>query len=265
MKKPTLILTAVLLLAAASLSAQRSCGTVTDYDGNTYNTVQISKQCWLKENLHSTHYPDGKEIVQGSVYDKKSETYKYRASFDKGYWYYPNGRPRGGSYFDSYDYGLLYNWKAAMYKSSTSSSNPSRVQGVCPDGWHLPSWSEWEQLVKYVYSQPRYYYDSKPVVRKALASKYEWKNTKSDELQVGNPTYDNNVTGFNAFPTGHYNQVSFPYMFFGNEASFWSCTKDYEKLVLTLTITTYYAFPTESISSDTGFENEGLSVRCVRN
>lgn len=37
----------------------RNCGTVTDYDGNTYNTVVIGSQCWMKENYNCTHDRNG--------------------------------------------------------------------------------------------------------------------------------------------------------------------------------------------------------------
>ena len=35
---------------------------ITDYDGNTYNAVQIGDQCWMKENLRTTHYADGTPV-----------------------------------------------------------------------------------------------------------------------------------------------------------------------------------------------------------
>lgn len=54
-----------------------------------------------------------------------------------------------------------------------------RVQGICSKDWHLPSWSEWEQLVNYVYNQPMYYCNMKPNVRKAMASAYyTWKKSE---------------------------------------------------------------------------------------
>ncbi|MBR0304605.1 MAG: T9SS type A sorting domain-containing protein, partial [Bacteroidales bacterium] len=49
--------------------------TVTDIDGNTYNTVWIGNQCWMKENLRTTHYSDGGAIAAGN--SSFSETTPY--------------------------------------------------------------------------------------------------------------------------------------------------------------------------------------------
>lgn len=64
------ILSACLLNAQVVLPAYQGtqyntapdCGLLTDDDGNAYHTVVIDTQCWMKENLHVTHYPDGTEI-----------------------------------------------------------------------------------------------------------------------------------------------------------------------------------------------------------
>jgi uncharacterized protein (TIGR02145 family) len=37
-----------------------------------------------------------------------------------------------------------------MNNASSSESNPSMVQGVCPNGCHLPSDAEWKQLIDYL-------------------------------------------------------------------------------------------------------------------
>ena len=39
---------------------------VTDYDSNTYTTVQIGNQCWLRENMNAMHYSDGTALVDGT-------------------------------------------------------------------------------------------------------------------------------------------------------------------------------------------------------
>jgi len=107
--------------------------TVTDYDGNTYNTVQIGNQVWMAENLKVTHYSDGTEIQL--VEDKSAwETLSHT---DKAYCYYNNISSNGKTY------GALYTWAAVMNGAGSSNTNPGRVQGVCPDGWHLPSDAKW--------------------------------------------------------------------------------------------------------------------------
>lgn len=65
-----------------------------------------------------------------------------------GYWYYP----MNDTAYEA-NYGLLYNWPAVMHGASGSNANPSGVQGICPDGWHVPSDAECTQLLNYVNSQ----------------------------------------------------------------------------------------------------------------
>jgi uncharacterized protein (TIGR02145 family) len=59
---------------------------------------------------------------------------------NKAYCWYNNS----ATYMDTY--GGLYTWAAAMNGATTSDTNPSNVQGVCPEGWHLPSDFEWKEL-----------------------------------------------------------------------------------------------------------------------
>ena len=111
-------------------------GTVTDYDGNMYKWVRIEDQVWMAENLKTSHYADGSAIpyVEGGV-EWANLTYT-----DKAYcWYYD-------SIANKDIYGGLYTWAAAMNSANSSDANPSGVQGVCPDEWHLPSDAEWKEL-----------------------------------------------------------------------------------------------------------------------
>ena len=82
--------------------------TITDYDGNIYETVTICDQIWLKENLKSLHYCDGEPIPGVVAYNNDDSL---------------------GSI-----YGLLYTWDAAM----NGSTEPG-AQGVCPCDWHVPT------------------------------------------------------------------------------------------------------------------------------
>ncbi|MCP4310827.1 MAG: hypothetical protein GY790_06155 [Bacteroidetes bacterium] len=114
--------------------------TVTDIDNNVYPTVKLGEQIWMAENLKVTHYSDGTAIsleLDDTAWDDLSET-------ERAYCYQEDVV----SNLDNY--GALYNWAGAMNGSSSSNSNPSGVQGVCPSGWHLPSDSEWMELESYL-------------------------------------------------------------------------------------------------------------------
>jgi len=182
------------------VKAQGACPyTLTDYDGNTYRTVQIGEQCWMRENLRTTHYADGTSINHGT---KGSQKYPY-------YFYPTDSRD---SYYDKKyvsEYGLLYNWCAVMGYAKPSNANPSGVQGICPKGWHVPSAAEWEQLLKYVGSKREYVCGSgKDSIVKALADTVTW-----DSYACGaaappcyackNPS-SNNMTNFSIRAAGFY-------------------------------------------------------------
>ena len=109
-----------------TINFQCGTSTVTDYDGNVYNTVKIGRQCWLAENLRSTHYTDGVEIPENTRF-------------------YPNNDANNVAM-----YGYLYRWEAIMHGAEPCNSNPSNVQGICPKGWHVTSLPEWAELFSYV-------------------------------------------------------------------------------------------------------------------
>ena len=219
------------------------CGTATvsDVDGNTYNTVLIGTQCWMKENLRTTKYADGTSISQGSS-----------TSTTTAYWYYPNNNSSNKP-----TYGLLYNWKAVMRNSSPSSANPSGVQGVCPTGWHVPSDAEWTQLTSYVSSQSEYVCGSNNTyIAKALAGTTGW-SSSTNTCAIGNTPSQNNSTGFSALPAGTY---AGSYTDFGYYTYFWSATE-------TSSTSAYYRFlrnvNATVLRNSTG-GSIGSSVRCLR-
>ena len=215
--------------------------TVTDIDGNIYNTVQIGNQCWMKENLRTTKYADGTPIDQGNL-----------TSTTVAYWYYPNNNESNKA-----TYGLLYNWKAVMRNSSSSSVNPSGVQGICPTGWHVPSDAEWTQLTDYVGSQSQYQCNSSSTnIAKALASTTGW-TTNNGTCVVGNGQESNNATGFGALPAGGYLGG---YNYFGDNAFYWSAT-DYDSYYAYYRSLYYlYAY----VVRDLHRKINGFSVRCLR-
>ncbi|MBR1992663.1 MAG: fibrobacter succinogenes major paralogous domain-containing protein [Bacteroidales bacterium] len=215
------------------------CGTVTDYDGNVYDVVRLGNQEWMAQNLRTTHYANGTSIPQGS---STSTTTAYR--------YCPNN-----SSSNVYPYGYLYNWKAVMGNSSSSSSNPSHVQGICPNGWHVPSDVEWTELENYV-ATCSYYTATSGNVAKALASTEDW-NTSGNSGAVGNDRSQNNSTGFSALPAGgYYGSISE----FADDANFWSATANGSNA-----ISRYLNYTGASVYCSFGSsKTDGYSVRCVR-
>ena len=213
---------------------------VTDIDGNTYNTVRIGIQCWMAENLRTTKYADGTDIALGSG-----------TSTSVAYRYYPNNSSSNVA-----NYGYLYNWKAVMRNSSSSSANPSGVQGICPTGWHVPSTGEWTELTSYVSSQSQYTCNGNfSNIAKALASTTGW-NSHTGTCAIGNTPSDNNTTGFSAVPAGYYNGSSS----FGNYADFWSSTQSNSSSAYYR----YLDYNSASMGSSTSSKSTGYSVRCLR-
>ena len=221
------------------------CGTlvINDYDGNTYNTVQIGDQCWMRENLRTTHYADGMPIPYAT----------------SGY-EYDNPRYYQNSNMDVSVFGLYYNWPAVLHGGTHSNANPSGIQGVCPDGWHVPSRSEWEQLSTFVSSQSEYICGGNAsFIAKALASTTYW-NTSNGNCVIGNVLENNNATGLTIMPAGY--RSSGNYSNQNAYANFWTCSDsgDYSY--------GYYFYIYSSgntlYSGSTYSRYNGYSVRCVK-
>jgi uncharacterized protein (TIGR02145 family) len=110
-----------------------TCGTstVTDIDGNSYQTVSIGAQCWLKENLKVGRYNDGTNIpldaTGGPAGNVAVESWSGLSSGAKTVY------THNSTYLN--DLGYLYNWYAAVDN-----------RGICPDGWKVPTKLEWQSL-----------------------------------------------------------------------------------------------------------------------
>jgi uncharacterized protein (TIGR02145 family) len=117
MMKNTILLLAMLVFSIVKNQAQ----TVTDYDGNVYDTVNIGTQVWMKQNLKVTHYNNGVEIPNITDFSIwKTLTTGARC-------YYNNDSATNDSV-----YGVLYNWYAV------NSDNH-----ICPTDWHVSTSAEW--------------------------------------------------------------------------------------------------------------------------
>lgn len=114
-------------------AAQCGAGvTVTDRDGISYPTVQIGSQCWMGANLSTAHKSNGTAL---GWFERTCIT-------GSGITLPGNGTPCPTTlpYL-----GAVYTWYAAMDGSTTPGA-----QGICPDGWHLPTSDEFTTLERTV-------------------------------------------------------------------------------------------------------------------
>lgn len=226
---------------------------VTDIDNNHYDAVQIGNQVWMAENLRTTRYADGTTIPIANSY---SLTSPYR---------YAPGPYQTNQANMNYvpTLGYLYNWPAVMNGTGSSTANPSGVQGICPNGWHVPSYAEWKELTDYLSSQSAYVCGNETHhIAKAISSQEGWLSD-SGQCCIGNDLSANNATGFTARPVGKLtpDHVS-PFFDYGVTATFWTATQydpDDEFAYIRHLDARHYAVGTFG-----GTKHCGLSVRCIR-
>jgi|LauGreSuBDMM15SN_2_FD.fasta_scaffold02887_2 uncharacterized protein (TIGR02145 family) len=98
-------------------------------------SVTIGTQIWTNKNLDVNTYRDGTPIPQ--VIDLTTWN-----SLTTGAWCYFDNNPANGSV-----YGKLYNWYAvAGIYDAASLANPALRKQLAPQGWHVPTDSEWGTL-----------------------------------------------------------------------------------------------------------------------
>ena len=185
-------------------------------DGQVYKMTKIGSQVWMSENLN---YADS---VKTPSLKGRSACYPYNNSQDS-----------------CQKYGRHYTWAAAMdsvktgcgYNKSCSPSYP--VQGICPNGWHLPTTTEWNSLIDYIE------YD----VGSKLRSSFFYSGTDS--------------YGFSAFAAGHWEGGS---SFSGDAtsyANFWTANAYSNSYA-------YYKYISDDIGSNDYPKTTGFNIRCIK-
>jgi uncharacterized protein (TIGR02145 family) len=173
-------------------------------DGQKYKTVEIGSQVWMAENLNYDfglyHY----EEFQSSVFCEDDENCR--------------------------KYGRYYTWamaidSAALRKQGLKCGDGYEcsfngpIQGICPEGFHLPDTTEWLTLKNYVFEQTG---DSSSAALKATTDWIEYEDEETHQkISLGNDLF-----GFSALPSGHYEKGVRNWYFsrIGKQAAFWSST-----------------------------------------
>lgn len=219
-----------------------NCGTVTDIDGNTYETVLIGNRCWLRENLKTTTLKDGTPLD----FINNSADWDTISSND--------GSPSYCWYNDDYNtygkvFGALYNYQA-----------PGTGK-LCPQGWRFPDNNDWLELFEGIaamgYSEP---YSVTPFkVAKAMAANAYWESSTKPGAP-GNDLSTNNKSGFSALPGGFRHQDG---SFYHNGLS----TRWWSRIYATANVAnvSFISFNENSpVFLEMQRKNRGMSVRCVK-
>jgi len=224
--------TSQMVIAPINFSPSVIYGSMTDQDGNIYNTLKIGTQVWMAENLKTTKYRNGDPVPNITNTDQWEKL-------------------RTGAYCDyvncskfSDTYGHLYNWYAI------------EAGNLCPTGWHVPSAAEWDLLIDYLGGQ------SYAGAKLKESGNAHW-NSGSEGAT--------NASGFTALPGGIREMASFLdgdlsyyYKSLSYVSNWWTSTavplpNDYLltarhcELQLDNTVFTWNLF-----------RNAGCSVRCVK-
>jgi uncharacterized protein (TIGR02145 family)/uncharacterized repeat protein (TIGR02543 family) len=210
-----------------------------DGEGNEYKTVRIGSQTWMAENLRSTKYQTGGDIIP----DTSTATWM-TANYGK-YCYYSNTTNA-----DSIKkYGALYNWYAV------------NTGKLAPPGWHVPTDADWTALESYLITSG-YNWDgstSGNKIAKALAARTDWKEFTTAGTP-GNNLSANNASGFSALPAGYRGSNGY---FFDTQGSFgcwWSAT---EFLAL-VAYSCDFSYGNQYLDRGQDPKVTGLSVRLVK-
>jgi uncharacterized protein (TIGR02145 family) len=231
--KPRTLFLLLFILSCLIPAAEVSAGTVTDIDGNVYQTVTIGSQVWMASNLKVTHYRNGDSIPRVTV---------------AGTWM----GLTTGAYCD-YDndvnnvttYGRLYNEYAV-----------TDTRGIAPTGWHVPSDAEWKVMEQTL------------GMSQAQADSVGYRgNTEGGKLKESGTAHwtspntgATNASGLAVLPGGFRSYDHGTDYFIHNVANFWTSTKNGTDSAWCRYVSYNHATIARSYLS----EKDGFSVRCVK-
>jgi uncharacterized protein (TIGR02145 family) len=216
-----------------------TCGTstVTDVDGNSYNTVSIgtgaTTQCWTASNLKVTKYSDGVTPIPDQTSISPSTDWGNLQTGARTDYLGATGIPSGQTYVSTY--GYLYNWFAV-----------NDAKGLCPSGWHVPTDAEWTTLEIYLYTVA----PNGSVGNKMKSPSLLW-------TIINAPTL--NSSGFTALPGG-VRIADGNFYSIRETAYFWSATPNVNNAMIR-----FLNGNNDQVTRNNAYDKSvGLSVRCLK-
>ena len=214
--------------------------TVTDIDGNTYNTVQIGSQCWMKENLKTTTYQNSTPIpnvTNGSSWSNLTTG---------AYVWYDNDISWKNLY------GGLYNWYATV-----------DANGLCPTGWHVPTNYEWTALTDYIGGAGSPHGNELKSCRQINTPMGGGCNTTIHPRWEEDPIYGNFGTddyGFSGLPGGYRHNFNGNFYYLGHGGGWWASVEYSSSHAWGCGL----HFGNGNVGLGTNYKKRGFSVRCLR-
>ena len=202
--------------------------TVTDIDGNVYETVQIGEQVWMAENLKVTRYQNGDEISSG---DSDSEWINLSTG---AYAVYDDNESSADTY------GYLYNWYAIDLET-----------GVCPEEWHIPTDGEYTELTNYLGGSNEAGGKMKECTEGSCPESEYWYSPNDGAT---------NESGFTGLPSGYRSGSNGYCSHMGYYGYFWSSTEyDFNSAW-----SRELGCCNSGVGRYNGYKNYGFSVRCIK-
>lgn len=225
-------------------------------NASDYLQVTIGQQTWMAENYRCSKYDTQSEAYKAGITtvpisETAANTPYYVDASDKSKWDQQFKRSAGNlSKAQIAKLGYLYNWAAVMGIANIDQTiySTGNRQGICPNGWHIPSDTEWNKLQSYIeYTQDK----GSKTAGKHLKSASGWARNGS-----GADTY-----GFAALPSGcFYSRYNSLYSI-GENFNCWTSTR-------ARTSNAYYygmycGF--DHLLNNAEDMRDGYSVRCIKN
>lgn len=230
------------LLGLFAFALHTYAQTVTDIDGNVYNTVEIGTQVWMQENLKTTHYQNGKAIPL------VTDAFEWGTINTPAYCNFNNNQSIANIY------GRMYNWYAV-----------DDTNKLCPAGWHVPSHNEWTILERAICTSSTCVTDFPFDTARGWAGTDEGDKLKeAGEAHWSAGNTGTNTSGFTALPGGYRNTYEFREL--GNDGYWWTSTENPFKGRSDGWAFSRHLFVVDDQIDrlDQTFMRWGFSVRCVR-